>query len=103
MTRKAPRPSPESALAKAARKKTAPPQPAARAAVAQQQPVPTKAATVLAALRQPGGTTIAALTEATDWQPHSVRGFLSGTVRKRLGLALTVKQVDGERRYRLPV
>jgi hypothetical protein len=40
--------------------------------------------------------------EATNWQQHSVRGFLAGTVKKRLGLALTSFKSDGEtRRYRI--
>jgi hypothetical protein len=38
--------------------------------------------------------------KATGWQPHSVRGFLSGTVRKKMGLTLTsTKSDDGERTY----
>jgi hypothetical protein len=39
--------------------------------------------------------------EATDWQPHSVRGFLAGVVRKRLKLKLTSKTVDGTRIYQI--
>lgn len=38
--------------------------------------------------------------KATGWQPHSVRGFLSGTVGKKLGLTVTsTKGEDGERSY----
>ena len=39
--------------------------------------------------------------EATGWQPHSVRGFLAGVVRKRLKLRLASKKVDGTRVYRI--
>ena len=46
------------------------------------------------------GTTLAQMQKVTGWQPHSVRGFLSGTVKKRLGLALKSEQdKNGERRY----
>lgn len=62
----------------------------------------TKTDTVLKKLRLAKGTTLQALIEATGWQPHSVRGFLSGTVKKKLALPL-VSEVgkDGVRRYRL--
>jgi hypothetical protein len=59
-----------------------------------------KAAKVLGLLQQPGGVTSTELMKATGWQAHSVRGFLSGTVGKRMGLPVTsTKGEDGERRY----
>ena len=54
-----------------------------------------KAATVLDLLRRPDGTTLAELLKATGWQAHSVRGFLSGTVRKKLGLSINSTKTDG--------
>jgi hypothetical protein len=45
-------------------------------------------------LRAPGGATIEAMARAAQWQPHSVRGFLAGVVRKKLGL--TLASADGE-------
>ena len=55
---------------------------------------------VLELLRQPGGVTAKELMKATGWQPHSVRGFLSGTVGKKMGLTvISTKGEDGERSY----
>jgi hypothetical protein len=57
---------------------------------------------VLKQLRSKRGATAASLMEATGWQAHSVRGFLSGTVRKKLRLNLNSEVgKDGQRRYRL--
>lgn len=49
---------------------------------------PTKKEAVLALLRRENGATLAELMTATGWQAHSVRGFISGTLRKRLGLVV---------------
>jgi hypothetical protein len=52
-------------------------------------------------LRDRAGTTIAAIMAATGWQQHSVRGFLSGVVRKKLGLNLVSEPGEGGRIYRI--
>jgi hypothetical protein len=52
-------------------------------------------------LQSSAGATIAAITDATGWQPHSVRGFLAGVVRKRLKLKLGSNKIDGVRVYRI--
>lgn len=57
---------------------------------------------VLDLLRQPEGTTIPAIMTTTGWQQHSVHGFLSGVIRKKLGLNLiSEKKTDGGRTYRI--
>jgi hypothetical protein len=60
----------------------------------------TKTAKVLDLLKRPGGATAEELLKATGWQPHSLRGFISGTLGKKMGLTVTsVKGDDGERNY----
>ena len=55
---------------------------------------------VLALLRRKLGASLEEMQKVTGWQVHSVRGFLSGTVRKRLGLKLqSSNPKDGKRRY----
>lgn len=59
-----------------------------------------KTAKILDMLRRPGGATAKALMKSTGWQPHSVRGFLAGTVGKKMGLTVTsTKGEGGERTY----
>jgi hypothetical protein len=62
----------------------------------------TKQAKLIALLRRPGGATIANLAKATRWQPHTVRGVLSGALKKKLGLTITSEKPEGKDRiYRL--
>ncbi len=61
----------------------------------------TKHARIIAMLRTPAGATIAAIMTVTEWQQHSVRGFLAGVVRKKLGLNLVSEQTDKGRVYRI--
>ena len=62
----------------------------------------TKQERVLTLLSHPEGASIEEMMQATDWQQHSVRGFLAGTVKKKLGFPLTSsKPNDGVRRYRI--
>jgi hypothetical protein len=61
-----------------------------------------KKAIVLELLRRPDGATIADIMAATEWQAHSVRGFLSGSLAKKMGLNIeSTKRADGVRIYRI--
>jgi hypothetical protein len=67
-----------------------------------QRPVRSKRDQVTALLSSSDGATIADLMRCTGWQAHSVRGFLSGTIRKRKGLLLLkVRDEQGVLRYRV--
>lgn len=58
--------------------------------------------TCIALLQRSRGASLAELQNATGWQPHSVRGFLSGTVKKLAGVTLVSEQTGaGVRRYRI--
>ncbi len=62
-----------------------------------------KKAIILAMLRSEDGGTLKRIMEATHWQPHTVRGFISGAIGKRLGLPVESTRTEkGERRYRIP-
>lgn len=73
---------------------------AAKKCVTASGPSTSKIELCLDLLRRSGGATVQDLMAATGWQAHSVRGLLSGTVRKKLGLDLQSSKADaGARRY----
>jgi Protein of unknown function (DUF3489) len=61
-----------------------------------------KKAKILTLIQRPHGATLGEIMKATGWQAHSVRGFISGTLGKRMGLVVeSAKREDGQRVYRL--
>ena len=63
--------------------------------------VSSKQAQVIALLSNPEGAKLPELMKATGWQAHSVRGFLSGTIKKKLNLNLISQKQDGAQIYRI--
>ncbi|WP_244829214.1 DUF3489 domain-containing protein [Caballeronia sp. TF1N1] len=61
----------------------------------------TAQARVIAMLAAPEGVTLDAIMSTTGWQAHTVRGFISGTAKKKLGLTIESARVDGKRTYRV--
>lgn len=62
----------------------------------------TKLAGLIDALRQPGGATVNQIMAATQWQSHTIRGAISGMVKKKLGYNIvSEKGADGDRLYRI--
>jgi hypothetical protein len=55
----------------------------------------TKQAQIIALLQRPEGATIAEIVAATGWMAHTVRGVISGVLKKKLGLAITVTKLEG--------
>lgn len=66
-----------------------------------QTPRGSKRDAVITLLNRRQGATITSMMNVTNWQPHSVRGFLAGVVRKKLGLKLVSKKTGTERVYRI--
>ena len=92
------------AAARSTARKTAKPMSRKRSALASPKSATrpgTKHAHIVAMLRAPAGATIAAMMAATEWQQHSVRGFLAGVIRKKLGLNLVSEQTDKGLVYRI--
>jgi hypothetical protein len=62
----------------------------------------TKLAQLEAMLRRPDGATVEQISKSLDWQVHSVRGALSGALKKKQGLTITSEKTDNGRRvYRI--
>jgi hypothetical protein len=77
-----------------------------KAATAKSEAAParegSKKAIVLDMLKRPEGATLKDIMAATSWQAHSVRGFISGSLTKKMGLKIaSIKREDGERAYQL--
>lgn len=80
-----------------------PPEPEALVEALEAPKAPTgKIGVLIGLLRQERGATIEAMTAATGWQAHSVRGAISGAIKKGLGIAVVSEKQDGVRRYRAP-
>jgi len=61
-----------------------------------------KLATLVEMLSRAEGTTLDAMVAATGWQAHSVRGAMSGSLKKAMGLTITAEKTEAGRVYRIP-
>jgi hypothetical protein len=87
---------------KVAKEKTKPNKKAAKALEAAVPRDFSKKSIVLDLLRRKDGATMAEIAKATDWQNHSIRGFISGNLTKKMGLTVeSTKNEAGERTYRI--
>lgn len=62
---------------------------------------PNKQSQLIALLKDPKGADIKMLMQATGWQAHSVRGVISGVLKKKLGMNIVSSKVDGTQHYRI--
>jgi uncharacterized protein DUF3489 len=97
MTRSKAKPSSRSKLAKIPKRKSK----RSAGLVSAARSGKTKHDRILGMLRTRGGATIATIARVTGWQSHSVRGFLAGVVRKKLGLSLASERTNSGRVYRI--
>ena len=85
-----------------ASKKTAKPKKAPPSSKPKSSKSATKAENVLELMERKEGATLAEIGKATNWQNHSIRGFVSGHVTKKLCLKVeSTKSEEGERPYRI--
>ena len=84
-------------------RKSSPSRPKANVASASAAPArpDSKQSQLITALKTKAGCTLADMTTLTGWQPHSVRGVISGVLRKKLGLNVVLTKTDGGARYRV--
>jgi hypothetical protein len=75
--------------------------PARRASKAAQPTPNGKIADLVKLISAKKGASMEQMAKATGWQAHSVRGAISGTLKKRLGLTITSERINGVRVYRL--
>src|SRR5215475_1479582 len=97
MARSKTRPNPRAKLAKQLKSNTKKSRPRA----SRSSGGTTKHDRVLGLLQTKGGASIAAISKVTGWQPHSVRGFFAGIVKKKLGLTLESEKTKSGRIYRI--
>jgi hypothetical protein len=64
----------------------------------QRSQTPTKQTLLLDLLSRPEGATLGQIMDATGWQKHSVRGFISGFIKKKKGLTVISEKTDGGER-----
>ena len=101
-TTETPKPKAKARNKSATTTKAAKPKRAAKATKAKGSRSGSKAEKVLDLMKRKEGATLAEIAKATDWQNHSIRGFVSGHVTKKLGLKVeSTKSEAGERTYRI--
>ncbi len=69
--------------------------------VTQRQRPKTKQAKLIAMLQRPEGATLDQIVEATGWRRHTIRGAISGTLRKKLGLTIVSQRIESKTLYRI--